>query len=218
MYFYGFDPFIVPILIIFVLSLWGQSFVSSRFKKYSKVATDFGAADMAKIIANVPVELSRSAGLSDHYDPRTRAIYLSEQVYSSSSAAAVGIAAHEAGHAVQDQQGYLALRLRNGLFPIANLGSNLAIPLFFLGFLFSMQPLVEIGIIFFFFALLFSIITLPVEFDASIRAVRQLQGYLSPVQLTAVKKVLTAAALTYVLSTIMALLQFLRLLFLSRRN
>jgi len=218
MYFYGYDPFILPIMLVFVLSLWAQWFVSNRFKRYSKVPTDHTAADIAKKISGADVDLSRTGGLSDHYDPRTKVIYLSQDVYSSQSAAAVGIAAHEAGHALQDNQGFIALKLRNSLFPVANLGSNLAIPLFFLGFMFSLRPLLDLGIVFFFFALLFSIITLPVEFDASFRAVRQLQGQLNTSQMTAVKKVLTAAALTYVLSTIMALLQFLRLLFLSRRN
>jgi len=177
-------------------------------------------ADVARRILNMnglsEVKVEAVAGeLSDHYDPRTRTVRLSEGIYSQPSVAALGIAAHEVGHAVQDANHYMPLKLRHSLLMPANLGSTLAFPLFFIGFIFSsFRVLMDIGILFFAGALAFQLITLPVEFNASRRALAALSGsgIMANEEVAGARKVLTAAAWTYVAAAAMALSQLLRLL------
>ena len=160
--------------------------------------------------------------LSDHYDPRSRQLSLSPDVGNSNSLAALGVAAHEAGHALQHAQGYAAFKIRSALVPVANIGSNLGIMLFFVGMIFGASQgipwLMNIGILLFSGAVLFTLVTLPVEFNASRRAVRELENksILMGSELVGAKKVLSAAALTYVAAALMAVLQLLRLIMISR--
>ena len=175
--------------------------------------------DLLRRNGNSVVTVQRTSGqLTDHYDPASETLRLSEGVYGSGSIAALGIAAHEAGHAMQKLEHYAPLKMRTALVPVVNIGSSAAIPLFFMGILFSWKPLVTIGILAFSLSVLFSLITLPVEFDASRRAVRMLQagGYVTGEELTGVQKVLRAAALTYVAAAVSSLLNLLRLLIIAR--
>ena len=164
-----------------------------------------------------------SGNLTDHYDPSNKVLRLSDSVYGSTSVAAIGVAAHECGHAVQHQVGYAPLSIRSALVPVANFGSSLSWPIFVAGLIFSIGPLLDIGIILFLAAVLFQVVTLPVEFNASARAIRLLDscGILGQQEIGGTKKVLTAAALTYVASLAASILQLLRLLILAggrRRN
>ena len=166
------------------------------------------------------VQIRQVAGsLTDHYDPRTKTVNLSESVYGSTSVAAIGVAAHECGHAIQHQQGYVPLALRSAIVPVANIGSTLAWPLILIGLFFTSNTgafLIDLGILCFSFAVLFQLVTLPVEFNASHRALRILgeQGILSDSELPYTRKVLKAAALTYVASAAASILQLLRLVLL----
>ena len=166
-------------------------------------------------VSGVRIE-ETSGRLTDHYDPENGVLRLSSEVYGSTSIAALGVAAHEAGHAIQDAQNYAPLRIRSTLVPIANIGSGAAIPLFMLGLIFSWQPLVKIGILCFALAVLFYVVTLPVEFNASHRAMQELEhtGILGSAELKDTRKVLTAAAMTYVASAASMILQLLRLIIL----
>ncbi len=216
---YTFFLLIPPLLLAF----YAQAKVKNTYTKYSRVFASSGmsGARMAQEILNLggagDVKIERTPGkLSDHYDPRKRALRLSEGVYSSDSIAALGIAAHEAGHALQHHTGYAPLHLRNAIYPVASIGSTLAFPLFFIGFLFSSKGpsiLMDIGILLFTGAVVFSVLTLPVEFNASKRAVALLgeRGYLRGPELDGARRVLSAAALTYVASTAMAAMQLLRM-------
>ena len=164
-----------------------------------------------------------SGSLTDHYDPRSKVLRLSDSVYGSSSVAAVGVAAHECGHAVQHEKGYVPLSIRSALVPVANFGANLAWPVFLMGLIFSIGPLLDIGILLFLAAVLFQLVTLPVEFNASSRALRLLEsnGILYGEEIRDTRKVLSAAALTYVASLAASVLQLLRLIILAggrRRN
>lgn len=224
---YTFFLMIPPLL----LALYAQQKVRSTYKHFStKLASSrISGAQMAQQILGSSgagnVKIERASGkLTDHYDPRKRVLRLSEGVFKSSSLAALGIAAHETGHALQHHLGYAPLHLRNAIYPVANFGSSLAFPIFFVGFLFSRQGpsiLMDIGILLFAGALFFSILTLPVEFNASRRAMILLRegNYLSSDELNGARRVLTAAALTYVAATAMAAMQLLRLFLLrgSRR-
>lgn len=225
MFFYDWTMIIV--LPALLLALYAQSKVSSTFNHYSKVYARSGltAAQAADAIMRqngiTDVRIERVRGnLTDHYDPRARILRLSDGVYDSTSIAALGVAAHEAGHAVQHAQGYMPLEIRNVFVPVASIGSNAAIPLFILGLLFSWEPLVTVGLVCFSFAVVFSLITLPVEFNASSRAVASLSGYgyLSQEETDGAQKVLNAAALTYVASALTAILQLARLFILSGRS
>lgn len=225
MFFY--DWTIIIVLPALLLALYAQSKVSSTFNRYSKVYARSGltAAQAADAIMRqngiTDVRIERVRGnLTDHYDPRARILRLSDGVYDSTSIAALGVAAHEAGHAVQHAQGYMPLEIRNVFAPVASIGSNAAIPLFILGLLFSWEPLVTVGLVCFSFAVVFSLITLPVEFNASSRAVASLSGYgyLSQEETDGAQKVLNAAALTYVASALTAILQLARLFILSGRS
>ncbi len=222
--FYYFDYtyflFMLPALIV---SLYAQFKVNSTFAKYSKVQNSNGltgaeAADkvlMKNNVAGVSVEHIRGE-LNDHFDPRTNVIKLSDSVHSSTSVAAVGVAAHEAGHAVQYAHGYSPMKLRSALVPVTNIGSTLSMPLIFIGFMLPVQYdfVVKIGIAFFSLAVLFQLVTLPVEFDASRRAIATLEnsGTLRGEELAGARKVLTAAALTYVAATFSSVMLLLRLL------
>ena len=222
-YFY-FDPTMLILIPGVIIARWAQMRVQSNFSKYSRVPSRSGisASDMAREILasqgiyNVRVEQVRGT-LTDHYDPTAQALRLSDSVGNSNSLAALAVAAHEAGHVLQHKDGYAPLMLRNAAVPVINIGSNLAIPLFNIGLIFSWQPLVQIGILLFSLVVLFSLITLPVEFNASRRAMAILEtdGYLAQDELPGAKKVLSAAAMTYVASALSAILNLLRLLILS---
>ena len=161
-----------------------------------------------------------SGHLTDHYDPRTNVVRLSDSVYTSSSIASIGVAAHEVGHAIQHATDYAPLTIRSAIIPITNLGSQLSMPLILLGILFSAQPLVEIGILAFSLMAVFQLVTLPVEFNASNRAIRTLaaDGYLDQEELSGAKQVLGAAAMTYVAALITSLAQLFRLILLFGRR
>ena len=210
-----------------LLGLWAQSQVSSAYQKYSAVPTRLGqpaslmAQDLLRRNGNNVVTVGRVSGnLTDHYDPAREVLNLSDGVYGSSSVAALGIAAHEAGHAMQKMEGYAPLTLRSAAVPVVNIGSSLSTPLFFVGLLMAWQPLVYLGIGLFSLSTIFALITLPVEFDASRRAVRMLTegGYVTGEEEQGVKKVLRAAALTYVAAAVTSLLTLLRLLLIANRN
>ena len=216
--------FVLPALI---LAMWAQSKVSSTYAKYGKIRSVRGitGAEVAERILrqngvmNVTVE--RVAGnLTDHFDPRTNVIRLSETVYGSSSVAALGVAAHETGHALQHNKGYLPIKLRNAVVPVANLGSQAAFPLVLLGLLFNSGIMVDVGIILFSAVVLFQLFTLPVEFDASRRAIAVLdsESFLEDEELKGAKKVLAAAAMTYVAAAAAAIGNLLRLLYISGRR
>lgn len=212
-----FDPlYIIMIVPALILSIYAQVKVKSTYSRFSKVSTYRGitGAQAAREILrsagvrDVEIELTRGF-LSDHYDPRSRVLRLSESVYSGNSIASVGVAAHEAGHAIQHAHGYMPLKLRSALVPISSLGSNLAWPLLIIGVIFMAQSLILAGIVFFSLAVLFQIVTLPVEFNASSRALQALpaSGILSDTEVTGARKVLSAAALTYVAAATAAILQ-----------
>ncbi|MFP4456186.1 MAG: zinc metallopeptidase [Clostridia bacterium] len=216
--------YILPALI---LSLIAQSKVKSAYAKYSKVraSSNLTGADIARRIlvnANInDVSIGRVSGeLTDHYDPRKKEINLSNNIHSGNTIAAYGIAAHEAGHVLQHYEGYGPIKLRNSIVPVIQFSSSAAIPLFFLGFLFNAGTFMTLGIVLFSGVVVFHLVTLPVEFNASKRAINVLQndGYLSQTEISGVKEVLNAAALTYVASAVMAAMQLLRLLAMSRRR
>ena len=224
-YYYGFDIYyVILILPAFLISLIAQIKVSSTFSKFSKTINMSGltgAAAAEKVllshgVTNVTVE--RVGGnLTDHFDPRTNVIRLSDSVYDSTSVAAVGVAAHEAGHAVQYAQGYTPIKIRNTILPVVNFGSRFSFIAILLGIVFASDLLITAGIILFSFATLFQIITLPVELNASKRAMQTIRGQalLSDDEAVGAKKVLTAAAMTYVAAVIMSIAQLLRLLLLN---
>jgi len=218
------DPTFVLLIPAMILALWAQSKVHRTYARFSEIRSASGltGADVARRILNLNgltgVEVEAVPGnLTDHYDPRSRTVRLSEGIYRHGSVAALGIAAHEVGHAVQHAQGYAALKLRHALLLPAQFGSNLAIPFFFVGLIFSsMKILMDIGIFLFLGALVFQLITLPVEFDASRRALAMLRGtgLMMDNEVADARKVLNAAAWTYVAAVAMAVSQLLRLLLL----
>ncbi len=220
----GYLIYVLPAIIIAMIA---QSRVTSTFSKYSKVINHRGitGAQVAQKILDLygiyDVAIERVSGnLTDHFDPRTKVIRLSDGVYSSTSVAALGVAAHETGHAIQHNKGYLPIKMRNAVLPVANLGSTLAFPLVILGIIMSFDTLINFGIILFSAVVLFQIVTLPVEFNASRRAVAVMeeQYILTDDELKGAKNVLSAAAMTYVAATIVALANLIRLLGLARRN
>lgn len=220
---YYYDPTYILVVIGAVICLLASARVKMTYKRYSKVRSMSGltGAEAARRILQDAgihdVRIGRVSGnLTDHYDPKNKVLNLSESVYDNSSVAAVGVAAHECGHAIQHQQGYFPLVLRGNLVPVANIGSTLAWPMIILGLFFTSSIgsfLIEAGIILFSFAVLFQLVTLPVEFNASGRAIAILgeTGMLQQEELRGTKKVLKAAALTYVASAAAAILQLLRL-------
>lgn len=223
-YGYGIDPTYILIIIAAIISLIAQGLVKSTFSRYSRVAGARGitGAQAAEIILRAnginDVTVQRVSGsLTDHYDPRTKTVNLSETVYNKTSVAAVGVAAHECGHAIQHDVGYVPLTFRSALVPVANIGSQLSWVFIILGLILSYNhTLITIGILMFSLAVLFQLVTLPVEFNASSRALEQLetQGILDRREIGGTRKVLSAAALTYVASAATAILQLLRLIIL----
>ena len=229
MFFYGFDwTYLVFILPCVIISLICQVNVSSTFSKYSKMrnSRNMTGAMAAEYVLRqngvTGVRIERVSGnLTDHFDPRTNVIRLSENVYNSSSVAAVGVAAHEAGHAVQHAQEYFPNKLRSAILPVANIGSKLSWILILFGFLFSQRVgfvLLYLGIILFSFSVIFTIATLPVEFNASKRALESIKngGLLQGEEYNGAKRTLQDAAMTYVAATLTAIMQMLRLIVIAR--
>ncbi|MDC7288876.1 zinc metallopeptidase [Blautia schinkii] len=222
--FFGFDPTYLLLIIGMLLSLAASAKMKSTFATYKKIRSASGltGAETAQRVLRaagitdvqvVPI----SGSLTDHYDPRTKKVCLSEDVYNRTSLAAVGVAAHECGHAVQHAVNYAPLNLRSAIVPVANIGSTLSWPLFLAGLIFSIRPLLTVGIVLFSLAVLFQLITLPVEFNASSRALQMLgsTGILGVEENAGARKVLTAAALTYVAALAASILQLLRLIILA---
>ncbi len=214
-----FDPlYFILIAPAFLLSIIAQIWVQSAYSKYKKIPNMRGLTGaeaasymlQAKGVTDVNIEMT-TGFLSDHYDPRDKTLRLSPDVYRGRDIASVGIACHEAGHALQHAYGYAPLRLRSALVPITMVGSNLAWPLLFIGFIFHALTLVKLGIIFFSGAVLFQLVTLPVEFNASFRALAAIgeTGLLTGDELVGARKVLMAAAMTYVAAAAAAIMQLL---------
>ncbi|NLU55169.1 MAG: zinc metallopeptidase [Firmicutes bacterium] len=231
MFYFG-DPTFIILIPALLFAFYAQFKVQSAFQKYSQMQSQKGytGAQVARDIldrvglTDVPVEITRGR-LTDHYDPKNRVMRLSPEVYNGNSIAALGVAAHETGHAIQHMEGYSFLNLRNAIYPVAAFGSQAAFPIFFIGLLFGSgvgYTLMTLGIYMFLAALVFQVITLPVEFNASSKALMLLNNgnYLTVDETNKAKKVLTAAALTYVAAVAMAAAQILRLLILrgSRRD
>ncbi len=225
--FYFDTGYLIYVLPAMIIAMIAQARVSSTFNKYSRITNARGitGAEVAQKILSLygifDVKIERVSGnLTDHFDPRTKVIRLSDNVYSSTSVAALGVAAHETGHAIQHNKEYVPIKLRNAVLPVANIGSSLAFPLVILGIIFSFPTLVNFGIILFSAVVIFQIVTLPVEFNASRRAISimESQYILSDEELSGAKKVLSAAAMTYVASTIVALGNLLRLLNIAKRD
>lgn len=221
---WGFDGTYVLIILAFLISALVSAKMNATFSKYSKVRSYCGmtgAQAAQRILSSAGIYDVRiehvSGKLTDHYDPSNKVLRLSDAVYGNTSIAAIGVAAHECGHAVQHARNYVPLSVRSAIVPVANFGSQLSWPLFLAGLIFSFRPLLMIGILLFCAALLFQIVTLPVEFNASARALRMLDetGIMSRQEIRGTKKVLRAAAMTYVAAVIGSLLQLLRLLILS---
>lgn len=221
--------YIILVLPAVLLSLWASANVNSTFKKYSSVMSRRGitGAESARRVLSAngvyDVKIEHISGnLTDHFDPKTNTIRLSDAVYNSTSVAAVGVAAHEAGHAVQYAEGYAPMKLRAAIIPVTNIGSNLAMPLILLGIIMSLPFLAELGILAFSFSTLFQLITVPVEFNASSRAMKAISaGTTDENEVKGAKKVLKAAALTYVAALAVSLANLLRLIMIvngSRRN
>ena len=227
MYGYYFDPTYILLIIGMILSLAASARVKSTFAIYSRVRSASGltGAEAARRILRMAgitdvVVVPISGSLTDHYDPGTKKLALSQDVYDRTSVAAIGVAAHECGHAIQHQKGYGPLVLRSTLVPAANIGSSLSWPIFVAGLMFSMRPLLMLGILLFGLAVIFQLVTLPGEFNASSRAIRILEGngMLGESEITGAKKVLRAAAMTYVASLASSILQLLRLVILAGGN
>jgi Zn-dependent membrane protease YugP len=219
------DPTFIVLIPALLLSFYAQSRISMTFNKYLRIKTRSGmtGAETARRILDanglysIPIEVTRGS-LTDHYDPKHRVLRLSEKVYYGDSIASLGVAAHECGHAVQHGHGYAPLLFRNAIFPVANIGSNLSWIFIVIGFAIGATGFLKLGIILFSAAVLFQIVTLPVEFNASSRAIRLLEdgGILYGEEVKGAKKVLSAAALTYVAATLVAISQLLRIFLLTR--
>lgn len=220
-----FDSTMIILLPAIIISAFAQFKIKASFSKYSKVnsANGYTGAQVARMLLDdgglfdIPVEIAPGK-LTDHYDPSKRIMRLSQEVYSGTSVAAIGVAAHETGHALQDKEHYVPLRLRNTIVPAVNFSSNASWLLFIIGIILSIQPLIYIGIILFSAVVVFQLITLPVEFNASSRALKILESksILYGEEIKGAKAVLTAAAMTYLAATLMAISQLIRLLALSR--
>ena len=216
--------YLVLVVPAMIFAMWASNRVDKTFEKYqlqhsAKRITGAEAARQilnANGLRNVPIDLI-TGNLTDHYDPRTKTVSLSEDFYGRNSLAAVGVAAHECGHAIQDAINYAPLNIRSAIVPAANIGSQLSWPLFIAGLIFSIDPLVTLGIVLFSLAVLFQLVTLPVEINASSRALKMLEstGILGADEKKGARKVLTAAALTYVAALAASILQLLRLIILA---
>jgi Zn-dependent membrane protease YugP len=221
------DPTMIIVIPAVLLALYAQLRVQSTYAQYSQVPIRNGMSG-ARVAEEIMrrnglsgVEIERVDGrLSDHYDPRSRVLSLSSDVHDGVSVASAGVAAHETGHAIQHARGYAPLALRSAMVPTVQFGSWLAWPIFILGFLFHSGTMIQLGILVFTAFVAFTVVTLPVEFDASARAMRALreEGLVTADELRGVRSVLTAAALTYVAAAAMAVLQLARMLLLSRRE
>lgn len=237
MYPYGgfgfyFDWTYILLIPAFILSMWAQFKVSSTFSKYSKVSNRRGmtGADAARYILDINglrnVRIERINGnLTDHFDPRSNVVRLSDSTYASTSVGAIGVAAHECGHAVQYATDYAPIRIRNAIVPVVNICSKLSIPIIIIGFIFAYagsfsNTLLNIGIILFSATVFFQLITLPVEFNASARAIATLEqrALLQDDELKGAKKVLSAAAMTYVAAAFSAIMSLLRLIIIARNS
>ena len=209
-----------------IIALWSQIKVKTTFSKYSAYRTDISGADAARRVLELNgvhgVKIERVSGnLTDHYDPRTNTIRLSESVCDSYSISAVGVAAHEAGHAVQYAKGYFPIKLRSVILPVCNLGSQLSLPLLIIGLIFNFYFLVKLGVILFCGAFIFQLITLPVEFNASSRAIASLKNglvLLTDNDIRYTKKVLSAAAMTYIAAALVSLAQLIRLIAITNKR
>lgn len=223
-YYYGFDPTYFLVLIGLVLSLLASSRVKSTYAKYAKEAslTGMTGAQAAQRILSMAgiydVTIRHVSGnLTDHYDPRNKTLNLSDSVYGNASVAAVGVAAHECGHAIQHDRGYTPLKIRSAIAPVASIGANISWPLILIGLLLGGSGiLIQLGILMFSLAVAFQLVTLPVEYNASRRAINLLEetGILYREELPKTRKVLNAAALTYVAAAASSVLQLLRLVLL----
>ncbi len=218
-YFY-FDTSWIILIPALILSLWAQTNVNSTFRKYSQVTNRYGltGADAARKILDMnglhSVKIERVSGnLTDHFDPRTNVVRLSDATYDSNSVGSIGVAAHEVGHAIQHATGYTAIKVRNAIVPVVNVCNILSMPILIAGLIFS-YTLVELGIILFSATVLFQLITLPVEFNASSRALKtlEMQNMLTQDELKGASKVLKAAAMTYVAAAVSSILSLLRLI------
>lgn len=218
---YWWDPTYYLVIIAMLLSVFASIGVKSTFAKYEKMKTarEITGAEAARKVLDMNglqnVRVERVSGeLTDHFDPRSNVIRLSDSTYSNTSVAAVGVAAHEAGHAVQYAVGYTPIKIRNAIVPVVNIGSSLAMPLFILGLVLNFLNLAYLGVFLFSFALVFQLITLPVELNASARAIKILDSsmILYENEVKPAKKVLKAAAMTYVAAVAATALQLLRLL------
>ncbi|MEW9094031.1 MAG: zinc metallopeptidase [Clostridiaceae bacterium] len=222
-----FDSTMIILLPALLISAWAQMKISSTYEKYSRVRSSNGytGAQVARRLLDshglhdVPIEIVRGK-LTDHYDPRSRVMRLSSEVYNGTSVAAIGVAAHETGHAFQHEERYSPLVIRNSIVPVANISSRLSWVIFFVGLVFSIPSLLEAGIYLFLGVVIFQLITLPVEFNASSRAMNVLEGtgILYGEEADGARKVLRAAAMTYVAAAITAISQLLRLIALSNRR
>ena len=218
------DPTYILVVIGMIICLLASARVKSTYAKFDKVRSHVGitAAEAAERILHgagiYDVEIRHISGdLTDNYDPRSRVLNLSDATFRSTSVAAIGVAAHECGHAIQHAVNYAPLNIRSAIVPVANLGSSLSWPIFLAGLIFSMRSLLMLGIVLFSLAVLFQLVTLPVEFNASSRALRLLEstGILSTEENLGARRVLTAAALTYVAALASSILQLLRLIILA---
>ncbi|RKI42818.1 zinc metallopeptidase [bacterium D16-51] len=227
MYHYYYDPTYLLVIVGALICMAASANVSHTYRKYSSMGTARGlaaqevAAQMLREAGITDVRIERIAGnLTDHYDPRNKVLRLSDSVYGSSSVAAVGVAAHECGHAIQHKVGYVPIKIRNAIVPVVNLGSKLSWPVIILGLVMGSFGVLRIGILLFALTLAFQVVTLPVEFNASGRALRVLKsrGILYDQELSGARKVLGAAAMTYVTSTISTILQLLRFVLLFGRR
>lgn len=222
-----FDSTFVILLPALLLSFWAQMKINSTFEKYSKVYSlkGYTGAQVARMLLDsndlydVPIEIVNGK-LTDHYDPAHRVMRLSSDIFHGTSVAAIGVAAHETGHAIQHKNHYAPLALRNSIVPVVNFSSHLSWILFFLGMLMRFAGLIDLGILLFTAVVIFQLITLPVEFNASNRALVILdeKGILYSDEIKGAKAVLSAAAMTYVAAALMAISQLLRLLAISNRN
>lgn len=227
-----FDWTILLLIPAMILSIYAQSKVNGTFKKYAQVrsVSGYSAAEVARKILDMnglyQVQIEHIAGqLTDHFDPRTNVVRLSDATYQSYSVAAIGVAAHEVGHAIQHATGYVPIRVRNGIVPFVNVCNKLSMPLILIGLIFGygggfFPALFDVGIILFSATVVFQLITLPVEFNASSRALYTLenQGILRMDEVEGAKKVLSAAALTYVAAALSAIMSLVRLIFIRERR
>lgn len=215
------------LLLGIIITAWASWNIKATYKKFAQVRYSKNAS--AEVVANwilkqhgiTNVRIERISGnLTDHYDPVSKTLRLSDSVFGSVSVAAIGVAAHECGHAIQDHMAYKPMETRRALVPVANIGAKLSYPIILLGILFSFSSLINVGIILFSAVVIFQLVTLPVEFDASKRAcmILETSGRFSQTEMTAIRKVLTAAAITYLAAALNSILQVMRLLNISRRR